>query len=396
MTSYLLQQLLNGIQLGSIYALIALGYTMVYGIIKLINFAHADIFMVGAYIAFFAVAFYTGTAAGEVRELPPVIWIWLSVIVGYLLFGFIAGRLPFLAKPFLLLEESRRQADGSFLSRSGWAGAKGILNLFGIALVSAAVFPVFYYGTMLLFRIPWGVFLFPVTIVYVMVICAALGVAMERIAYRPLRYKPRLSALITALGVSLFLENFSSLGMVFGNQYRAFPEIIEKREVFRPAALDLSISNMFLINMGVLAVLLFGLWFLVEKTLIGKQMRAVAYDKKAASLMGIDVDGVISVTFIIGPALAGVSGILYATNYGILQTPFLGFFPGLKAFIAAVLGGIGSLPGAVLGALIMGVSEVFANSVDSNLGFAAAFVILIVILLIRPNGLLGKTTVEKV
>jgi branched-chain amino acid transport system permease protein len=145
-----------------------------------------------------------------------------------------------------------------------------------------------------------------------------------------------------------------------------------------------------------MAVLLAGLWYLVEKTLIGKQMRAVAFDKKAAALMGINVDRVIAVTFAIGPALAGVSGILFAMNYGILQSPFLGFFPGIKAFVAAVLGGIGSLPGAVVGAMIMGTTEVFANSVDSNLGFAAAFVILILILLIKPTGLLGKGEQEKV
>jgi branched-chain amino acid transport system permease protein len=153
---------------------------------------------------------------------------------------------------------------------------------------------------------------------------------------------------------------------------------------------------MLVINLAVCGLLLLCLWFLVEKTLVGKQMRAVAFNHDAASLMGIDVNRIISLTFVIGPALAGASGILYAMNYGVLQSPFLGFAPGMKAFIAAVLGGIGSLPGAVIGAFIMGISEVFANSVDSNLGFAAAFIILIVILLVKPTGIVGKSEQEKV
>jgi Branched-chain amino acid ABC-type transport system, permease components len=186
------------------------------------------------------------------------------------------------------------------------------------------------------------------------------------------------------------------LDIVFGNKYQAFPTLIQKHDVIRFAGSGVAINNIFIINMTVLACMLFLLWFIVEKTLIGKQMRAVAFDHKTASLMGIDVERTISITFMIGPALAGVSGILYAMNYGILQSPFLGFYPGLKAFIAAVLGGIGSLPGAVLGAFLMGITEVFANSIDSNLGFAAAFVVLIVILLIKPTGILGKKEIDKV
>jgi branched-chain amino acid transport system permease protein len=196
--------------------------------------------------------------------------------------------------------------------------------------------------------------------------------------------------------VSYFLENFCSLPIVFENKYRAFPDIIGKFDIVRIPGLDVAITNLFALNMAVCGVLLFGLWFLVEKTLMGKQMRAVAYDHDVAALMGIDVNRTISITFAIGPALAGVAGILYAMNYGVLQSPFLGFFPGMKAFIAAVLGGIGNLPGAVIGAFIMGISEVFANSIDSNLGFAAAFIILIVILLVKPTGILGKSEQEKV
>jgi len=229
-----------------------------------------------------------------------------------------------------------------------------------------------------------------------MILCALLGAAMEKIAYRPLRSKPRLSALITALGVSFFLENFCSLDAVFTTRYQAFPRLIQNKELLHLDSLGISISNMFVINTAILVVILVALWILVERTLIGKQMRAVAFDMKTASLMGINVDKVITITFMIGPALAGVSGILYAMNYGILQSPFLGFWPGIKAFIAAVLGGIGSLPGAVLGAFIMGTTEVFANSIDSNLGFAAAFLVLIVILLLRPSGILGRKDREKV
>jgi branched-chain amino acid transport system permease protein len=297
-----LQQLINGIQIGSIYALIALGYTMVYGIVRLINFAHADIFMFGAYMGFF---------------LAPV-----------------------MAKVF----------GGAFIP----------------------------------------------TIIAAMLITGLLGFVMEKLAYRPLRYKSRLSALITALGVSLFLENFCSLPFVFGPQFRKFPDLIVTKQIAIPGSLGLIISNVLLLDVGVSVVLMVLLFWFVNKTLVGKQMRAVAFDKPTASLMGINIDVVISTAFIVGPALAGAGGILYGTTYGMLASPFLGTWPGLKAFIAAVLGGIGNIPGAVLGAYIMGISEAFATSVNSNLGYGIAFAILIGILLIRPSGLLGKFMPEKV
>ena len=297
-----LQQLINGIQIGSIYALIALGYTMVYGIVRLINFAHADIFMFGAYMGFF---------------LAPV-----------------------MAKVF----------GGAFIP----------------------------------------------TIIAAMLITGLLGFVMEKLAYRPLRYKSRLSALITALGVSLFLENFCSLPFVFGPQFRKFPDLIVTKQIAIPGSLGLIITNVLLLDVGVSVVLMVLLFWFVNKTLIGKQMRAVSFDKPTASLMGINIDVVISTAFIVGPALAGAGGILYGTTYGILASPFLGVWPGLKAFIAAVLGGIGNIPGAVLGAYIMGISEAFATSVNSNLGYGIAFAILIGILLVRPSGLLGKFMPEKV
>ena len=297
-----LQQLINGIQIGSIYALIALGYTMVYGIVRLINFAHADIFMVGAYMGFF---------------LAPV-----------------------------------------------------MAKIFGGAFIP--------------------------TIIAAMLITGLLGFVMEKLAYRPLRYKSRLSALITALGVSIFLENFCAMPFVFGPNFRKFPDLIVAKNIPIPGNLGLSISNVLLLDVGVSVFLMVLLFWFVNKTLIGKQMRAVAFDKPTASLMGINIDIVISTAFIVGPALAGAGGILYGTTYGMLASPFLGIWPGLKAFIAAVLGGIGNIPGAVLGAYIMGISEAFATSVNSNLGYGIAFAILIGILLVKPSGLLGKFMPEKV
>jgi branched-chain amino acid transport system permease protein len=391
MSSYIAQQIINGIQLGAIYALIALGYSMVYGIIKLINFAHADIFMAGAYTAFFMIVFYSG-ASGTV---PFSIWIAISLMCGYLTFTAIQERIPRLNPVLFFFSHISLRCKNRF--------AKLFFNLLQplfqaviICAIGACILPVVYYLSRALFSAHLGILLFPVILIYTMTVCGLFGAVMERVAYRPLRYRSRLSALITALGVSLFLENFCSLPFMFDTKYRAFPQLIRKVELFRIPHLDIGITNIFLTNIVVLAIMLGGLWYLVEKTLIGKQMRAVSFDKRTASLMGIDVDRIITYTFIIGPALAGVSGILYAVNYGILQSPFLGFTPGIKAFIAAVIGGIGSLPGAVIGAFIMGITEVFANSVDSNLGFAAAFVILIIILLLRPSGIMGKSHEEKV
>ncbi len=295
---YLIQQLINGIQLGTMYALLALGYTMVYGIIRLINFAHADIFMIGVYAALFTATKY---------HLP-----------------------------------------------------------------------------------------FPLVIVISMAVCAVLGVLIEKLAYKPLRYKPRLSALITALGVSLFLENFCALPFIFGPEYRSFPELIAVRKFVIWERYNVTVTNIFLINLLVVSVLLLGLFYLVHYTMIGKKMRAVSFDKPTASLMGVNVDRTISFTFLIGTALAGASGVLYGMTYTSVQSPYLGVWPGWKAFIAAVIGGIGSIPGAVVGSYLMGISEVYATSINSDLGFGIAFAILIVVLIVKPTGLLGKKTQEKV
>ena len=293
--SYFLQQLINGLQLGFVYALIALGYTMVYGIVRLINFAHGDVFMVGAYVGFYALA--------------------------------------------------------------SW-------------------------------KLPW-----PLAIIAAMVGCGVLGMFIERVAYRPLRNAPRISALITAMGVSLFLEYFTSLRFVFGPDYRAFP---------RPFAVTsfniggVSVSNIQIIVFAVSTILMVALTLFVNKTRIGLAMRAVSYDHNTARLMGINVDWIISVTFGVGSALAGAGGVLYGIAYPQIN-PFMGVMPGLKAFVAAVLGGIGVIPGAMLGSLIMGVVETFTSAyVSSTLRDAVAFGILILVLLVRPAGLLGKPTREKV
>ncbi|MCX7732174.1 MAG: branched-chain amino acid ABC transporter permease [candidate division WOR-3 bacterium] len=293
--SYFLQQLINGIQLGFVYALIALGYTMVYGIVRLINFAHGDVFMVGAYLGFFALT---------------------------------SWHLPF-----------------------------------------------------------------PVAIILAMVGCALLGVFIERVAYKPLRRAARISALITAIGVSLFLEYFSSLKFVFGPYFRAYPRPFPIR-TFTIAGI--TISNIQIIVLAVAILLMIALTIFVNRTKTGLAMRAVSFDHDTARLMGIDVDNIISITFGIGAALAGAGGVLYGIAYPQIH-PFMGIMPGLKAFIAAVLGGIGIIPGALLGAIIMGIVEKLTEVyISSTLRDAAAFGILILVLLIRPSGILGKKRDEKV
>lgn len=296
------QQVVNGLQIGSIYALIALGYTMVYGIVRLINFAHGDYYMIGAYAAYGA--FYLFNAA-----------------VG---------------------------------------GSRGVLSF--LVLIAA--------------------------------MAAGGGVAMlaNKLAYKPLRYKPKLSSLITAIGVSMFLEYlFSALPMI-GPSYRSFPEIIPRTDIAVGGA---TISNYVLIDIAVAAILMVALTLLVRMSSLGKAMRAVSQDKDAAKLMGINVEKIISFTFLIGGAFAGAAGLLAGMTYPRIF-PYMGIQPGLKAFIAAVLGGIGNIPGAVLGAYIMGLAETFASAYNSLIGEGISFAILILVLLIRPNGLLGEKTADKI
>jgi branched-chain amino acid transport system permease protein len=295
------QQIVNGLQLGSIYALIALGYTMVYGIVRLINFAHGDFFMVGAYAAY-----------------------------------------------------------GSFF----------MFNFF----------------------LPPGNVLAFLVLILAMAVGAAIAVATDHFAYKPLRYKPKLSSLVTAIGVSMFLEYFFSAMPGIGPSPRGFPEILPKK-IFH--ILGAEVSNYVVVDLAVGAVLMTALMLLIHRSSLGRAMRAVSQDKDAAKLMGINVDMIISLTFLIGGAFAGAAGLLAGLTYPRIQ-PYMGILPGLKAFIAAVLGGIGSIPGAVIGAFIMGIAETCATAYNSLLGEGIAFVILIVVLLLRPRGIFGEKTADKI
>jgi branched-chain amino acid transport system permease protein len=226
-----------------------------------------------------------------------------------------------------------------------------------------------------------------------MLVCAAFGVVIERLAYRPLRYAPRIAPLISAIGVSLFLEYFCSHSFIFGPNYRVVPRPFEVTSFTVGGA---NVSNIQVFVAVVVIALLAGLQYLLFRTRTGKSMRSVSHDHEAARLVGINVDSVISVTFALGSALAAAGGVLYAIAYRQIW-PFMGIMPGLKAFTAAVLGGIGIVPGAVLGALIMGQVDVMSAAyVSSQFRDAIAFSILIVVLLVRPTGLLGSRQPEKV
>lgn len=299
----ILQNLIGGLQMGSIYALIALGYTMVYGIVKLINFAHGDVMMVGAYAVF---------------------WVTTTTLV------------------------------------SGFAQASPAL---------AAVFAV-------LFSVAF---------------CVILGVLMDQIAYRPLRSAPRISALITAIGISMALQIGAQL--IFGSGQVKFPEIIPKVVLFKVGRKPVQLLEV--LTMGISILLMIGLQLFVKKTRTGRAMRAVSEDQGAAQLMGVNVNRTISITFAIGCALAAVGAIFYAQKV-IYVKPLLGSMPGLKAFVAAVLGGIGIIPGAVLGGFIIGIAETFMKYYASDYVDALVFGILILVLLVKPSGILGKKTREKV
>jgi branched-chain amino acid transport system permease protein len=291
--SLFLQQIVNGLSLGSIYALVALGYTMVYGIIKLINFAHGDIYMIGAYTAYLCSA--------------------------YLGFGFL---------PSLIAS---------------------------------------------------------------MVVCGILGVLIERIAYKPLRKAPRITALITAIGVSYVIEYTTQL--VMGPSAKTYPTLLPNLSWnIGPVR----ITFMQLIIFSVTIILMIALQFIVKKTKIGRAMRAVSTDETAAKLMGINVDATISFTFLIGSMLAGAGGCLVGIYYNSI-TPLMGMVPGVKAFVAAVVGGIGSIPGAMIGGLFIGICETMVVGYGSSLyRDAIVYAILIIVLIVKPSGLLGKNQREKV
>ena len=307
----ILQQIVNGLTQGAIYALIALGYTMVYGVLRLINFAHGDVYMLGAYAGFYS---------------------------------------------------------------AGWLGLTKRLN---------TEHPVYDFTHWLFVAL---IFLFA------MLSCAAIGLVLERFAYRPLRNSPRLAALITAIGVSLLLENGGQA--LFSPDPQPFPALIPSTNLINLPNFNLTLVQVTII--GVALLLMLGLQFIVTKTKMGRAMRAVSLDRSAASLMGINTDVVIAFTFALGSALAAAGGVLNSV-YTPSIDPLMGLLVGLKAFVAAVLGGIGSIPGAVLGGLIMSGAETTVVAYGySQYRDAIAFAILIVVLLVRPAGLMGRNVAEKV
>jgi len=296
------QQVINGVSLGSIYALIALGYTMVYGVLGFINFAHGDVFMIGAFV------------------------------------GYYLGPL--------------------------------ILPLTGDSMIFAGL----------------------LVMLAAMVVCSVLGVTIEKVAYRPLRSRPKLTILITAIGVSLFLEYGGQL--VFGPDPKLFPELIPSKAIIDSS--DLVINTNSIIVIATALVLMLILRFIVFNTRMGTAMRAVAFNHQTAGLMGINIDRVISLTFVLGSSLAAAAAILYASVYPSIN-PLMGIFPGLKAFISAVLGGIGNLTGAAIGGMIIGLTETFVTGyISPAFRDAIAFGILILILLFRPSGILRRHETEKV
>ena len=323
-----LQNILDGLKLGFVYALIALGYTMVYGIVKLINFAHGDVFMVGAFASFFAVAQF------QLHRWPEMVF----------------------------------------------PGIPG-----GLSIVIGSV----------------------TVILLSMVVCTLLAVTIERVAYKPLRDAPRIAALITAIGVSFFLEFYGALQFVFTPQFIPYKSPFDTAAWYIQNGIHpiqpgqpspdntISFSNIFLIILAASVLVQLLLQFLVRRTKIGIAMRATSFDKPTARLMGINVDRIISFTFAVGAAFAGLGGVLYAIAYQSIWTQ-LGILPGLKAFVAAVLGGIGSLPGAFVGALIMGQAESLTMSyISTPMRDAVSFTILIIVFLVRPTGIFGEPAGEK-
>ena len=304
--AFFFQELVNGLTTGALYSLVALGFSMVYGVLKLLNFAHGDLYMIGAYIGFFVIQWFGGPSA---LAIPVPL---LLVIMFVLAAGLVGG----------------------------------------------------------------------------------LGVAIERFAYRPLRDAPRIAPLITAIGISFFLENSALL--LFGAQTRIYntPDFISFSSGIQIGSVSIDSVQIMVLVMGL--VLMVGLRQLVSRTRLGKQMRAVAADREAAEMLGINVNFTISATFFLGSALAGVAGVMGGLLFNQV-TATIGFIVGLKAFTAAVVGGIGSLPGAMLGGLVIGLAEsFFTGYVSSTYTNLLVFALLIIVMLVRPSGLLGRAQLQKV
>jgi branched-chain amino acid transport system permease protein len=304
--SFFFQELVNGITTGALYSLVALGFSMVYGVLKLLNFAHGDLYMVGAYIGFFIIQFFGGAA--NVRIAVPLLLAIMFVVAA----GLVGG----------------------------------------------------------------------------------LGVAIERFAYRPLRDAPRIAPLITAIGISFFLESAALL--LFGSQFREYntAEFISLSSGIRIGSVTIDSVQIMVLVLGLL--LMAGLQLLVNRSRLGRQMRAVAVDREAAEMLGINVNFVITATFFLGSALAGIAGVMGGLLFNTV-TATIGFVAGLKAFTAAVVGGIGSIPGAMLGGLVIGVAESFVTGyISSTYSNLIVFGVLIVVMLVRPSGLLGQVQLQKV
>jgi branched-chain amino acid transport system permease protein len=362
-----IQQLINGLSVGSIYALIAVGYTMVYGVLQLINFAHGDVFMVGAMVGLYA-------ATGQV---PPSLPWWLHVLIISALLG------TFLVQ--LLMGQPWR----SILGR--------LLPLAAIYLVSI---PALLLGASVSRHLSlpsWWATIF--VLVATISVCGVLGYLIERLAYRPLRDKPRINSLITAIGISLLLEYGGQNSAVFGATPQAFPVgIVPVQRGTFSLAHGIVIDRVDAVVLVLTLAIMLGLTFFVLKTKTGLALRAVSYRFDTAALMGININRIVSLTFVLGSCLAGVAGLLYAAEYPSVD-PLMGLLPGIKAFIAAVFGGIGNIAGAVIGSLVLGLVEVMVVGYlpgGSQYRDGVAFVILIAILLVKPSGLLGKNVVEKV
>jgi branched-chain amino acid transport system permease protein len=304
--SFFFQELVNGITVGALYALVALGFSMVYGVLKLLNFAHGDLYMVGAFVGYFVIQWFGGPSALSIPV--PVLLVIMFVLAGLLTGG--------------------------------------------------------------------------------------LGVAIERFAYRPLRHAPRIAPLITAIGISFFLENAALL--LFGAQFRVYntPDFISFSSGVTFGTVSIDSVQIMVIVLGL--ALMIGLRLLVVRTKLGKQMRAVAADTEAAEMLGVNVNLTIAATFFLGSALAGVAGVMAGLLFNQV-TNTIGFIAGLKAFTAAVVGGIGSLPGAMLGGLLIGIAESFVTGyLSSTFTNLLVFALLILVMLVRPSGLLGRAQLQKV
>jgi branched-chain amino acid transport system permease protein len=370
------QQLLVGLQVGSIYALIALGYTMVYGVLKLINFAHGDVYMVGAYAGLGGVFILGNWLPDHAHFLSLIPSPLGSILV--LLIAMIAGALL-----GLIIEQAayRPLRTRSWIAPAVFLGAASGYVARGIALDQEA-------------SPAAGA---AVGIVVWLLIAALLFISQKR---RKADQSNRLTALITAIGVSLFIENFSNLPGIFTPDTRFFPIIVKLPNTIGPRGAGVQTATLVIFFVSV--VLALALTYIVKKTKIGKAIRAVSFDIDAAALMGINTDRVIAFTFGLGAALAGAAGVMVQALSGTSFNPYVGIQIGLKAFVAAVLGGIGNIPGAMLGGLIMGIAETMVVAygpsvhIPSTYRDAVAFFLLILILLVKPAGLLGRYVPEKV